>query len=729
MQICDHVHDCADGSDEDFNNCFPGNDRRFSQSTNENNAYMEWQETQLQCVTSEKHFDFLINDLVADCYDESDEEEFVHYLNKSEVGVDVCDDPLSSPCSRGYSSVCYARHDICIYKEDERGLLSPCRNGAHLRRCMEHECPTMFKCPSAHCVRRNNVCDGIGHCPFGEDELNCTYGSAKPCPGFFKCKDSHMCIDITQICDGVTDCVIRGDDEINCNPMPCPAKCICLGMSYYCSSSNISELPSFDPGIKILLADNNRLLKIPNLNLSSLKKLDLQFNKISNLFPQTLSNCVNLLFLNLSYNALRHIKRYYFAGLENLHGLSLSGNPLSDLDSRSFDNMVFLSSLTLSSPFIRSLPTCLFQDLRLLEYLELQDMNLIELSDTFLCGNHNLKILRILNMSVSYTRYELFGEISGDLVVKTDLKHVCCSVSHRISCTQENGDFFSCSHIMPSRTTEVLVWIASISILLSNAVSIIFWLGTDSNPSWLLFVIPLNLTDALMGVYAIVLSVTDIYYHKQYTSWDRQVWQKSASCSFGVFFTQFSYHMSLYLHTAQGVQRLLLTKFAIGRIKINTKIWTILSLPTLLMSVILNCIDIFLVKSDDTESVLCLFVNVNSVYSQVIALCYEATLTVSLAVLNGIVLAYLMQSIVPGQSNTLYNTHHKHIHPRLIIVPAMYTITCLVLLFTRVGILSGVNMATHITDKVIITCLSINAIANPIINTFSRSIFIKKFQK
>lgn len=82
------------------------------------------------------------------------------------------------------------------------------------------ECDTgtveIFTCLSGLEIPRDRVCDGVEHCPDGDDESNCPDPHAVLCPG------GAVMIDATQVCDSSMDCP-GGEDEqfcMNCGGSP-----------------------------------------------------------------------------------------------------------------------------------------------------------------------------------------------------------------------------------------------------------------------------------------------------------------------------------------------------------------------------------------------------------------------------------------------------------------------------------------------------------------------------
>ncbi|CAG7830453.1 unnamed protein product, partial [Allacma fusca] len=79
------------------------------------------------------------------------------------------------------------------------------------------ECPG-FKCSNGRCIRNDSHCDSFIDCwPTAEDELGC------PCdgPSLFRCGADGPCLNIFYRCDGISHCP-NGEDEQNC---PCAFKC------------------------------------------------------------------------------------------------------------------------------------------------------------------------------------------------------------------------------------------------------------------------------------------------------------------------------------------------------------------------------------------------------------------------------------------------------------------------------------------------------------------------
>ena len=100
-------------------------------------------------------------------------------------------------------------------------------------------CPeTHFQCQGdGYCLPVFVRCNGVYDCPHAEDETGCE--DEVVCPGFYRCRDSTVCLHPHHVCDNDPQCP-RHDDEVLCNAT-CPPSCTCYGHAFLCTSPFHSE--------------------------------------------------------------------------------------------------------------------------------------------------------------------------------------------------------------------------------------------------------------------------------------------------------------------------------------------------------------------------------------------------------------------------------------------------------------------------------------------------------
>ena len=184
--------------------------------TSENNLFICNNNLQLDTA--------LVNDLVADCGPEAEDEPILISL-LSNYKFSMCEKPDEIPCVEGHSK-CFDITNICTYRLNKYLRNFPCRNGGHLANCKEFECNLKFKCVDSYCIPWEYVCDGKWDCPRGHAE---TFKPAcedkHACANMYRCKNTNLRLHLGNVCDG-ENCPL-GDDEILCElqQVKCPSDC------------------------------------------------------------------------------------------------------------------------------------------------------------------------------------------------------------------------------------------------------------------------------------------------------------------------------------------------------------------------------------------------------------------------------------------------------------------------------------------------------------------------
>ncbi len=199
-------------------------------------------------------------------------------------------------------------------------------------------------------------CDGIWHCPNGEEEHNCTKFLLN-CSGFFKCTSSaeKHCIHMVDVCNGVKDCH-SSEDEYFCDlPKLCAFEpyCKCLLYATKCERVTLNYF-----SLKTLMSYTVHLhLNDVSVTLSSFRVEDQVKTRSFIWTSSSLTDICSpvkwfsqfLKAIDFAGNQLHTLPRHCFASTENLQIITLPFNVISKIEQNAFQELKMLSKLDLSS--------------------------------------------------------------------------------------------------------------------------------------------------------------------------------------------------------------------------------------------------------------------------------------------------------------------------------------------------------------------------------------------
>ncbi len=468
-RLCNGVNDCPNDEDEEVCEFYYLGSSSLRHITQKRDTLNFGDDTNpfvkgFHCDGDKSIPQSLKNDLVPDCLDQSDEEEYHNFLKQGSkttysTNVSLCDGLEQTTCVQNFPMVCYPRHLYCIYELNQFDMVG-CRNGGHLSNCQYHTCPSQFKCPDAYCIPIHSVCDGKQDCPDGEDEMRC---QSLSCPGFLLCRHDNVCVHPYDVWRDHVKCPMSIDDKALMNVSRCLPLCTCLGYAISCKSSGVGDLPRLPSALRHLLLDSVQI-NISKINVREgiTFLLDLQIINASlhQLQPEHLSRFLFLKTLNLSYNSLKSLGPQTFFTLHNLEKMDLSHNVLEAVSPDTFIGLRLLSHLNLNHNRIQLISYCSFKNLYKLETLNLSHNKLTHLGKNILCD------LKLEELDVSYNSLSVIDEnifvdsLQHLKTLNTFPWRICCDIPKELNCHPKVKltPLSSCSRLFDSSHLRKILW-------------------------------------------------------------------------------------------------------------------------------------------------------------------------------------------------------------------------------------------------------------------------------
>ena len=554
---CDGRKDCSDGSDEHIcpNSCVDPS----------------------KCMCSDSYyrcFDGLCLDVarvcdgITDCTNNDDEENCIillSYIEESSMCETGCQ--LNEQCSMwsvcafiGLKHSCVPNSQICVYDRNIFGETKFCSHTEHLRFCIHHKCPHMFKCKNTYCIPLHHVCDGVADCHDSADEEQC---HELICPGYLKCRHDSICVHPLHICDQIVHCKISEDDEKYCHvPLMCDPTCKCDDFQQQCS------------GILLSLngAKKTRVLELRNVQLDLTSSLVLDQLLVLLIFQK---------FIDLKKIKLRHLKylklvdihldelmSFSFISLRNIHVLSFADCTVRKIEEHTIHEMSNILHLNLSFIDLIQLKEQSFSGTIYVQTLYLNNNNLIMLPNKLFQYMKQLQLLDLKCNKLHYLPVLLFPDKVSFLVVKTDNQALCCEFDRLKNNTRCLPKIISrsshCNSIINNKMSALCMCLFSVTIVLINATFAPYKLYNLSHKFIRLVHYNLVFSNISACVYFLIIvkydySLKNKYYFINY------IWNNSFICQFSSLILHFSVLNSTLSHTLLASNTWFLVKYPLRR--------------------------------------------------------------------------------------------------------------------------------------------------------------------
>ena len=535
--VCDHVQHCSDNTDEDF--C------EFQSCSNDTISCQN-----KQCIKREQ-----LCDRTMQCADGSDEGCWTPFRSFSQA--------IPPPA-----------------------IVDLLANGRSTMRPMDdlESCPaTHFRCPDASCLPVYLRCNGVDDCTGREDESAC---DSYTCPGYYRCRDSTVCLHPDHVCDGVLQCPQQDDEQLCWSPA-CPDACRCQGLAFVCTA-NFSA--SSHPALRYLDASgsgmtphdlnrnfylialrlsNSSLRNLEALTFPNLKSLDLSWNAISYINMQSLRFMKSLKFLSLSGNPLVTVSNTALTESGTLHFEDSEPLYRNAGNSRSTMTSLKLQSLDLSQTDLRVYNGTTLSNAPDLKTLNISSSKLDTITAEGFMFNPKLEIVDVKDSHLKTFPNNLLKGLKSLRVVNADNFKLCCKAmlpdGFAIkNCHAQQDLLASCEDLLRSNTHRVFLWTFASLAVLGNAGSVVARLCLHHDGSaqggFSVLVTNLSLADFFMGVYLAIVGVADAVYRGEYLRNDDQ-WKRSAACKVAGFACLLSSEVSAFVISLITLERVLVLRF------------------------------------------------------------------------------------------------------------------------------------------------------------------------
>ena len=429
----------------------------------------------------------------------------------------------------------------------------------------------MFKCLTTYCIPTYLLCDGVHHCPNGEDEQSCDRFT---CAGLLRCRYDNVCVHPSDICDGHKHCLMSGDDERFCNITMCPTKCICQGSAIRCQEEFPSTLTSATYFRYAMLRDmyiysqyQLRSFKV----LSQLHILDSLFDR-KMLKDKILNHLIGLQILVLCRNGIQFVEPGIFSRLVILQHLDLTGNLILSLKALNFLGLHLINILDLSKQNIEYLEELSFIGLNSLRHLNLSS-NLIETLTSPSFGTlSQLELVDLTNNPLLHLSRNTFSDLQSQVTVMFSKTIYCCYLSKTTPClnsTTLHQNDRNCQTMAESFTTQLIPLISSAVILIMNIVLQLSQQSKIRNTHNMLSNY-LTLLNSFLSIYILALSIIHIYHYGDHIYFDT-VLPTSSTCVCLQILAIFGVLLSPYTRLLLAVNRLLVTRYVFTRNPLSTR--------------------------------------------------------------------------------------------------------------------------------------------------------------
>ena len=552
--------------------------------------------------------------------------------------------------------------------------------------------------------------------------------------GFLKCRGTTTCVHPENICDGVLNCPLLGDDEQFCDRSPiCPVECVCQHFIVTCTNLLlVGNVLRYDSRILVLktatvsqggsafLGFHN--LHVLNMTNSYLSKVHL----LSNMFNQL----VILKILDLRYTNIFYFPSHAFKGLYSLRIIIFIGCTIHNIEEYILPNSNNLMHLNIDSVSLSAISERSFYELNEIRSLNLSHNQLSTLTlDTFYSLN-NLETLDIShNLLIAIIRSDRVSNFQIDTVL-SDASGVCCYFTTSKNCTPNAKVVHTEGYCRSTLSNSSFIFYSYISIgiviIITNACSIVCKHTMRTLKKDIVFTNNLSLADSLLGLYYILVAVSEGYYKDNVLQIKDPLVLRWICRLLGIL-PPLSIVMSTTIVSLISLQRLMVTKYHFAKKLIN--IHSVQNQNILMMLIWIFCASVVYtyVMHCSLTSLLCFMPysahndNVLIIVITVMLFIVYSCICVIISIVAYInIVCYVAKVEQIRQKTLTVKTSRSAVSKTAILIILVSLCNCIgIAIIVIVGSVTDSNeVNTAILSFALVLCLPWNSIANPFLFTF-----------
>ncbi|XP_059153377.1 relaxin receptor 1-like isoform X2 [Physella acuta] len=612
-------------------------------------------------------------------------------------------------------------------------------------------CPNeTFPCSSdGICINTSLMCDRIPHCKDGSDEGSlCDTLMADLYSGSFNKR-----VEITELLKHKDNCTLKNF----------PSYCQCYNSTQlHCDYVNVSRFqlnqPSnatvltlkgntienissiargFLPNLTVLNIGGNQIKELRSGDfdkMSNLTELHVQDNEISEISDNTFINLHRLQILYLFENKLSEIRMTYFTGLVNLVKLDLKHNFIVKIEVNAFRDMRNLKTLTLYSNRLQVLQNGVFTGLSELVSLNLQMNRLVKIEDRVMADLPKVQ-------SVDLYKNKLKTIENGTFSYNKDLKYIyfdkfymCIYAKQAAVCRPQGDGISSKENLLESIVLRISVWLVALLACGGNLIVILgrFFMRED-NRIHSFFIKNLSLADFLMGLYLLIIAVTDVKYRGAYIVHDES-WRNSWECDFSGILSTLSTEMSVLTLSVITLDRYISIMYPLSFRKRGLKQAYFVMGFTWLICIVLAVLPVsgldYFGKSFYRDNAVCIPLHLHDPRAKGWEFSSFLFLGINFGSFGFIAYAYaamfysIQMSALPLRTSR--ESKERCLVQRFFFIVITDFVCWIPIIIIKILALSGVEISEELYAWVIVFVLPVNSALNPMLYTLTTKLFKKK---